>query len=767
MKRAFCILAMAGCLLSIACNRDPKAMRDRCVTSGNKYFQGGKYKQASILYRRALQFDPKYGEAYYRLGLVQVALQQFGDAARSFERASSLDPSNEDASARLAQIYLAAYVSSPQTNKRLLDEVRSLVAQILKRNPKSYDGLRLDADLSTIGNDPEAAVRKLREADQVKPWQPEVIVALMQNLAALGRRPEARKLGEEMIARKPAAQAVYDLLFLLYRQDSQFDRAEETLKKKIAGMPADSSSRLQLAAFYYTRNQRPAMLAQLDVLRSDRKTFPYADSLIGDFYLRIGEFDSAIQAYRDGMKYDPKQASAYQKRIVDALITQGKDQEAMEIVNRLLKDNPRDVEAAAIHASLLAKGKPEQVAAAIEELEGLVAKDPGNAILQFHLGRAYWAKADAGSLDKARQHLETCLKLAPDSLPAKIALAQVQLARGESGVAVQIADEILRSAPSNLQAKLTRAMGLVNIGSRPKAREELMSILGMYHSNEARFQLASLDLMEKRYQEAEAVFQALAASGDSRGVAGLAECKEAQGQPAAAVRLLEQELAKHPDSNGYRFALADVLMHMGRLPEARAQLEQLARNNPDHVEVQVRLGTVQSQLGDRSAAIQSYQKAHQLQPSDVKAALGYALLLDEAGDKEQARAAYEEVLKLDPENSSALNNIAYIQADQGVDLDRALGFAQRALQRSPNDPNISDTLGLIYIRKKLTSQAVQVLQDLVTRVPDNPSFHLHLGMALYDSGQKQLAKKELEKALQHKPSAGERVKIKELVGRIG
>jgi len=76
-------------------------------------------------------------------------------------------------------------------------------------------------------------------------------------------------------------------------------------------------------------------------------------------------------------------------------------------------------------------------------------------------------------------------------------------------------------------------------------------------------------------------------------------------------------------------------------------------------------------------------------------------------------------------------------------------------------------LGLIYIRKKLTSQAVRVLQDLVARVPGNPSFHLHLGMALYDAGEKQLAKKELEKALQHKPSAAEQVKIKELVARIG
>ena len=48
---------------------------------------------------------------------------------------------------------------------------------------------------------------------------------------------------------------------------------------------------------------------------------------------------------------------------------------------------------------------------------------------------------------------------------------------------------------------------------------------------------------------------------------------------------------------------------------------------------------------------------------------------------------------------------------------------------------------MIYIRKKLTVQAVHVLQDLVARAPDNPAYHLHLAMALYDTGEKEAAKK--------------------------
>src|SRR5580704_18991519 len=102
MTRAWILVAAAGCLFLMACNRDPRAMRDKCVASGNRYYQNGKYKEASILYRRALQFDPKSGEAYYRLGLVDLALREYGDAARALERATSLDSGNEEATVRLA-----------------------------------------------------------------------------------------------------------------------------------------------------------------------------------------------------------------------------------------------------------------------------------------------------------------------------------------------------------------------------------------------------------------------------------------------------------------------------------------------------------------------------------------------------------------------------------------------------------------------------------------------------------------------------------------
>ncbi len=114
----------------------------------------------------------------------------------------------------------------------------------------------------------------------------------------------------------------------------------------------------------------------------------------------------------------------------------------------------------------------------------------------------------------------------------------------------------------------------------------------------------------------------------------------------------------------------------------------------------------------------------------------------------------------------ALNNLAYIKAEEGVDLDQALTMAQRAVQKVPNSTDIADTLGWIYIKKNLSDDAVRVFSDLVQKDPKNPTFHYHYGMALLQKGDKPSAKRELEAAMKDNPSKDEAGKIQDLLRKI-
>jgi len=334
----------------------------------------------------------------------------------------------------------------------------------LNRNPKSYDGLRLAADIAVASGDRATAIQRLRDANALKPWQPQTILALMQNLVAANQVQEAETIGKELISRDKTVAQAYDLLYYVDVRLGQYDKAEAMLKTKMANMPADGPTRLELAAFYYARDRRREMLGILDAFRSDQKTFPQGDGMVGDFYFRIGEINSAIQTYREGAKNQPKLSLMFDKRIAEALLVQGHYEQAMQLADKLHKENPKDLEATALHASLLARGNPQQVQAAIAQLEALVEKQPGNPMLQMNLGRAYVLKGDRDSVDKAKQHFEISVALNRDSVPAKLALAEIQLVRGQNREAMQIAEDALRLSPGNIQAQLTRSSALAKMG---------------------------------------------------------------------------------------------------------------------------------------------------------------------------------------------------------------------------------------------------------------------------------------------------------------
>ena len=112
MSKIFLILPLL--LMAVACTRDPKQVSKKYVETGNKYFDRGRFKQASIMYRTALNKDRLNGEAYYRLGLTNLKLGELANAVRVLRRAVELQPGNDDAISKLADIYLMAFLASPE-----------------------------------------------------------------------------------------------------------------------------------------------------------------------------------------------------------------------------------------------------------------------------------------------------------------------------------------------------------------------------------------------------------------------------------------------------------------------------------------------------------------------------------------------------------------------------------------------------------------------------------------------------------------------------
>ncbi len=769
MKRV-CWLLFVSLLISLAaCSRDPKVVCKKYVDNGNKYFDRGRFKEASIMYRRALTKDMRYGDAWYHLGLTNMKLQNYGEARRDFSRAMEIEPGNTDAIVKLADIDLIYYILDPQANRFLMQDLKDLTQQLLKKDPKSFDGLRFSGYIALTQKDFKTAIEKFEAANQTKPDQPELVLSLVQALFATQQRDKAVQYGKTLIDKQKTYGPIYDLLYLYYVQTNQPDVAEALLKQKTQNNPTQGPYLLQLAFHYYMTGRKPEMDATLQRLTSDSKTFPDNHMQAGDFFVRIRDFDSALQQYDLGQKENRKNKRAYQKKMVEVLATQGKRDQASKIVAALLKEDSKDPEAIAMHATLLLQtGDRRQIKAVIAELQPLVSRMPGNATLHLNLGRAYMVAGDPQSQEQARMQFLEALKIEAKNIPARLALAELQTTRGEHAKAVQTAEEVLAIDQTNQIARLIRATALMNMSEFGRAREELTTVLKMYpKSNDARYQLATLDFVERRYKEAEGEFQILMQTNDPRGLAGVMDARIGQGRWSEAIKFAEDELRKTPDRADYRRALAAIYLRAGKYPEAVASFQVLIDKNPKSAELYVLMGECKRFGHDANGAIDAFKKAKDLDPNSYLPSLELGLVFGDLGRIEDARKAYEDVIRLQPDNAEALNNLAYIKADTGQDLDQALAYAQRAQQKRPNDPDIVDTLALIYIRKNLTDDSVRMLRDLVSQKPDSPTYHLHLAMALYQKGDRPTAKKELEKALGHKPNDKEQIEIKQLMAKVG
>lgn len=752
-----------------ACNTDPHGRAVRYVENGNKFFEREKYKEASIMYRRAIapNADPRYGEGYYRLGLVYLKLSAPADAYRSFLRAVELQPDNSDALIKTADIEVIASSQGGQQSDQYLEDAKGRATKLLALKDGSFDGHRLLGQIALIRKDSAEAVRQFEEAEKVKPGQAPLRLAYFMALVQAGRFPEGEAVAQALIEKEKTYAPIYDLLYVQYATRQQLPQAEEVLKKKSENNPTSATFALQLATHYAVTNNRPALDATMARL-NDEKSFVDGHLASGDFYfLRLREFNRAQEQYEAGAKAFPKEKTTYQKRLVELFASTNKNDEANKILAEVLKATPDDGEALAMRAALrLTTGTREDVELAATELQGLVAKTPNNHLLHFNLGRALLVK---GQVEQARIQLEETVKLRSDFLAGRELLTRIHLSRGDGAKALQEADNMIKLDPNNLPGHLSRSSALLLLQDREKARQELDLILTKFPQNsEARYQLGFLAYESKDYSKASQLFSDLhkANPGDLRGLVGVVETLAGQNKMGDAVKEMETAASAEPDRRDLKVAVANLYVRSERYDEAIKKYQEVLAKNPKDADVLFKLGETFRRKGDLNQSIDTFRKASQAAPSDTAPLLQLGLLMDGTGRRDQAKPIYEQILRIQQDHPIALNNLAFIKAEEGTDLDSALSMAQRAFQAQPGSPDIADTLGWVYIRKNLSSEAVRVFTDLVKKYPANPLYRYHFGMALMQRGDRPAAKRELQSALSNKPSKNEADKIQELLKQL-
>src|SRR5438477_3152572 len=129
---------------------------------------------------------------------------------------------------------------------------------------------------------------------------------------------------------------------------------------------------------------------------------------------------------------------------------------------------------------------------------------------------------------------------------------------------------------------------------------------------------------------------------------------------------------------------------------AETLLRHVVEIDPTNLAAYGQLGQIYATQGQVDRAIAEFDELAKRDPKSVAAPTIVGMLLTAQNKREDAKKRYELALSIDQRAPVAANNLAWLYAEDGGNLDVALQLAQSAKSGLPDSPEVTDTLGWIY-----------------------------------------------------------------------
>jgi tetratricopeptide (TPR) repeat protein len=186
---------------------------------------------------------------------------------------------------------------------------------------------------------------------------------------------------------------------------------------------------------------------------------------------------------------------------------------------------------------------------------------------------------------------------------------------------------------------------------------------------------------------------------------------------------------------------ASLLAKQGKMTEAR----QLIRRVPEQTAADARAKYVAEAELLRDAkqwaeADKVLASANRQFPNDTDLLYEQAMIVEKLDKMEEMERLLRRVIELKPNHHHAYNALGYSLAERKLRLPEARALIQKALELSPGEPFITDSLGWVEYRLGNREEAIRILRTAYQARPD-PEIAAHLGEVLWSVGQTEEARK--------------------------
>jgi tetratricopeptide (TPR) repeat protein len=705
------------------------------VKRAEEYAAKKDFANAIVEYRSALQQDPKLGTARLKLGDIYAQISDGQNAYREYVRAADTMPDNIDAQLKAGALLLLSNQYA---------EAKTRAQNVLKMSPRNTGALTLLGNALAGLNDTDGALDRLNEAILSDPSQGSLYSNLGVLQLARGDRQMAEASFKKAMHSMPTRAEPRVALAHFYRSQGRDADAEQALLEAIAIDAKSIQANSNLAELYLTTGRARLAETPLKTI-ADVRQDPESMFTLADYYTRTRRTKEAA-AILDKLAGTSSTFGLAKARLAAIDYTEGRGTQAHKILDELLQREPHNRLGLVLKGRLLFIEKKHEEALGYAK-RALAADPEHSAESHFLLALIYQGK---GQLEEAETEFKSVLKVAPETAGAAVALSQLYSAKSKKAAAIEYAEQAVKLAPNTPESRVALVRALLANGDTARADREIRAMLAQFPSSApVQVQAGSLFITRKDTTAARAAFtRALELDPSSAdALAGVVTLDLASNNVRAAIDRLTAHLAAAPNDASGWFLAAKAYAITGDSAQAERSLLRTIELDPGRVQAFAMLGDLQAVRGRLDVALQQFQTWATRQPNSIAAYTMIGLTLERMNRVQEAKQVYERLLAMDRHAAIAANNLAWLYAETGGNIDQATDLAQMAKSQAPDQPAFNDTLGWIYYKKDLVEQAVPLLQQSLDKDPENALTHYHLGMAYAKAGEDSKAIAELKKAL--------------------
>jgi tetratricopeptide (TPR) repeat protein len=724
--------------------------------------------------REILAEKPDDPEASYRLG---VALVQTGETSRAVWPLEKAAESPEYA------VQASLLLASAHFSNQNFEAVVKAADRVLEADPERLVALKMRAKGNLGAGDLDAALTDTKRLLESEPDdystnllyatiltdsgeidEAEAVTDHLKEIGAASGDPgtatraclapamfardvrkddkKARKLYEDCLEKFPANAFLTGETMKFYDAIDEPELATALIRKAAEDAPENLSLRASLATRLEAMDDDAgAEKVLLEAVESFKSAGAW--NLLATHYRRAQQPEQALDAIEKVIELSGDQGDQLRFTHADLLIDLGRLDDAETVAKELQEPT---------YARLI-QGRIElergDAKAALASFEQGIRNWPNNAGARYLAGIA---ARQLGDFDRAISELREAVRVDNSATDASRVLARIHFQRREYGEAIKFT----RAAAKRPGGK---SRDVLAVGAR--------SFTALKQYNEARATAMTLAKQpgEKASGTAELAAVERAAQGPAAAVGviraskldlsdpanevvlrAFVESSFADGHGPEALAAADAALAKHPEIGSLHELRAYALGRLTRNDEAKQEYAKALELDPKDAEAKAGLATLRAQGGDRDGAIALYDEAAALAENPAPYIYLAAQLALAKGDAAGAEQRLRRVVSADPGHVGSRNDLAWLLAEQGQELDAALALALAA-ERLDASPDVLDTLGWVYLKRGESAEAVKAFERAVEKRSDSPSMRYRLAIALTQAGDKQRAREMFQTAL--------------------